>query len=164
MTAGKKIAITLGGLILGAGLFFAIQYKRLMNYEIKVKGGRIKKLSIGRIVLDIFLDFQNRSSLKILIKSQEYNVFINNSFVANLKSRQETTILPKSSSVIPLVVDFNPKKAANILGKNLSSIVLSPESVMLRIEIKLMVSFYGIELSIPYVYQSNLKNLKQSGE
>lgn len=161
MTVGKKIAFAVGGAIVAAGIFFAVQYKRLMNYEIKVKGGKIKKISIDRMVLDIFLDFNNRSSLKIVIKSQEYNVFINNSFVANLKSKTETTILPKSSSVIPLIVDFSPKKAANVLGKNLSDIALSPESVMLKIEIRLMVSFYGMSLAIPYTFESSLKNLKK---
>ncbi len=136
-----------------------LQYKRLMNYTIKFKGLRLKTLSAKQFVFDIFLNFTNDSDLKFDIVSQDYKVYLNDNFVTSLVNNSPITILPKSPTVIGVNVSFDPTKVLNILNRNYASILLRPETVKIKVDIKLKVSLYGFKVSIPYVYEDTLKAL-----
>jgi len=150
------------GLVTISGALLYLQYKKLMNYKITLNSAKIKKLSLDRIVIDLYLNFINYSTLKVEIVAQEYKVYLNNKFVADLKNYTKNTIEPKSTSVIGLNVDFNPKNIISALGKNALDVLANPESVILKVDAKLKVKFYGFEISIPYLFEDNLKNLKST--
>lgn len=136
-----------------------LQYKKLMNYVIKFKGIKIKTLSAKVFNFDLFINFTNNSDIKFDIIEQDYKVYLNDKFVTRLSNAGTTQILPKSTSVIGINVNFNPTEVLNLLGKNIVTILSKPETVMVKIDVKLKVSLYGIKVSIPYVYTSTLKEM-----
>lgn len=136
-----------------------LQYKKLMNYTIKLKKIKIKSLTAKLINFDLFINFTNNSDLKFIISDQDYKVFLNDKFVTKISNPNDIIIEPKSTSVIPINIGFNPTDVLNLLGKNLTTILISPETINLRVEIKLKVALYGIKVSIPYTYNATLKEL-----
>lgn len=136
-----------------------LQYKKLMNYTIKLKALKIKNLSAKLINFDLFINFTNNSDLQFVISDQDYKVFLNDKFVSKISNPNDTIIAPKSTSVLPINIGFNPTDVLNLLGKNLTTILIAPETINLRVEIKLKVAIYGIKVSIPYIYTATLKEI-----
>lgn len=154
---------TLGAisLVLLAGY---LQYRKLMNYAIKFKGIKIKQLTANIFNFDLFINFTNNSDINFEISEQDYKVFLNDKFVTKIVNKTPTTILPASTSVIPVNVNFNPSEVLKLLGSNLTTILVSPEKITIKVDVKLKVSLYGIKVSIPYVYVATLKELMASGK
>lgn len=161
----KKLLIygTLGAISVALLLGY-IQYQKLMNYVIKFKGIKIKQLTANVFNFDLFINFTNNSDIKFEITEQEYKVFLNDKFVTKLVNNLPTTIVPLSTNVIPVNVNFNPTEVLKLLGSNITTILLSPEKITLKVDIKLKVKLYGIPVSIPYVYVATLKELMASGK
>lgn len=141
-----------------------LQYRKLMDYTIKLKGVKFKSLSQSLISFDLFLNFTNNSDLKFDIVGQEYKIYINDTFVTKLSNMIASKILPKSPNVIGINVSFNPTDVLGLLKKNMASILLNPEKVKIKLDLKLKVMMYGFKLSIPYVYESNLKEMMSSSK
>jgi len=155
----KHIIIGIIGLFTITGAILYAQYRRLMNYTIKFKNVKFNQLTATLLNFDLFINFTNNSDLKFDISEQDYKVYLNDKLVTKLVNMGTTTIMPKSTSVIPVNVKFNPTEVLNLLGKNWAAILLHPETINIRVEVKLKVSLYGIKFSIPYVYNSTLKEM-----
>lgn len=136
-----------------------IQYKKLMNYAIKFKGAKIKKLSATLFDFDLFINFTNNSDIKFEILEQDYKVYVNEKFVTKLVNYTQTPIAPKSTSVIPVNVQFDPQSVLKTLGKNIVGILSKPETINVMVDVKLKVKLYGFKISIPYVYKATLKEM-----
>jgi LEA14-like dessication related protein len=164
MKVEKKyiIAGVLGVVSIAVALAY-LQYKKLMDYTIKLKGARLKTFSAKGVVFDLFLNFTNNSSLKFEIVEQQYKAYLNNNFITELVNYSPTVIAPKSTSVIGVNVSFDPTKVLNILNKNYASILLHPETVKIKVDVKLKVLLYGFKVSIPFVFEDTLKALLDLG-
>ncbi len=127
-----------------AGVLY-IQYKKLMNYAIKFGGLKIKTLTENLISFDIFLLL---------------TVYINNKLTAKIGNDKKVTI-QKGVNTIPLAIAFNPKKSLGDVGgvKGVLAFMLNPEKTKIRVDIKLYVKFYFIKTSIPFTYQTTIKEL-----
>lgn len=136
-----------------------LQYKKLMDYAIKFKGIKIKQLSATIFNFDLFINFTNNSDINFVITEQDYKVFLNDKFVTKIVNKTPTTILPATTSIIPVNVNFNPSEVLKLLGSNLTTILVTPEKITVKVDVKLKVSLYGIKISIPYVYIATLKEL-----
>jgi len=136
-----------------------LQYKKLMNYTIKLKGFKLNALTAKVINFDLFINFTNNSDLKFVISDQEYKVYLNNQFVTKLVNGNDVTVGAKSTSVIPINIQFNPSQVMTLLGQNALTILASPQKIVVKVDVKLKVALYGIKFSIPYVYESTLKEL-----
>jgi LEA14-like dessication related protein len=157
------IAGVLGVVSIAVALAY-LQYKKLMDYTIKLKGLKLKTLSAKNVAFDLFLNFTNNSSLKFDIVEQQYKVYLNDSFVTELVNYSPTNIMPKATSVIGINVSFDPTKVLNILNKNYASILLHPETVKIKVDVKLKVLLYGFKVSIPFVFEDTLKGLIDLGK
>jgi len=149
---------TLGVISVALALGY-LQYKKLMNYTIKLKGFSLKTLTFKLINFDLFINFTNNSDLKFVISDQEYKVYLNNQFVTKLANKNDVVIGAKSTSIIPINIQFDPSSVLQLLGQNALTILASPNKITLKVDIKLKVALYGIKFSIPYVYESTLKEL-----
>jgi LEA14-like dessication related protein len=147
------------GVVTILGALAYLQYKKLMNYTIGFKGIKIKKISASLIDLELFISFMNNSDVKFDIVEQIYKVYMNDKFVTKLSNDVSTTILPKSPSVFPINVKFNPTEVLSVLKLNAVAILSKPDTIILTIETKLKVSLYGIKVSIPYTYKGTLKEM-----
>lgn len=152
------IAVGLGLVCTAAGLAYW-QYTKLMNYCISLYRVKLNTLTENNANFDLFLNLKNRSSVTINILSQDYSVYLNNSLISKISNPKPQTIAGESTSVISVNIKFNPKSIARILGKNALQILLSPETVAIKVDIKLKVKLWIITVNIPYTYQATLKEL-----
>tara|TARA_R110000868_G_scaffold181220_4_gene422059 strand:- start:1225 stop:1713 length:489 start_codon:yes stop_codon:yes gene_type:complete len=157
----KHLIAGLIGLVTITGALAYLQYKKLMNYVIRLKGVNLKSYSPNSLAFDLFLDFENKSSIKFDIISQSYDIYLNDTFLANLKSDTLVPVAPKGTSVIKLKVDINPTQALTKLKQNALSIISNLANAKIKMDIKLQVKLYGITLNIPYVFEKNILDLKK---
>lgn len=155
----KKILGVLGVGLAIYGIALYTQYKRLMNYKLTFKGIKVKKATPQNINFDLFLNFQNFSTLKFTIISQEYSIYINDKFVSKVQNQSSNFVEAKATSVIGVNVDIDIPKVTKILEKNWAEIVLRPDTVKVRVDTNLKVRILGIKFNIPMVYDTNLKDL-----
>ena len=152
----KYIIAGLIGLLTITGAFAYLQYKKLMNYKISFKSFKVLTLSLKKVSLNVFLNFENLSSIGFDIESQEYNVIMNGKSVSQITNYAKNKIEPKSTSVIGVNVMFNPEQVAKVLGKDYAIILLNAKEYKVDIEMKLKVKLYGITINIPYTYSTTL--------
>lgn len=145
-----------------AGALAYLQYRKIMDYAMRFKSIKIKKLSATLFDFDLSLWFLNKSDLKFVINSQSYSVYLNDHFVTKLVNYGDTVILPKKESPLSLNVKFNPQDALKTININAVDLIAHPEKVNIKIDMKMKVSMWGLPISIPYVYQSTLKEMMSS--
>lgn len=160
MKIDKKylIAGAIGIVTIAGGLAY-LQYKKIMDYTIKVKNVIANSISPNLIDLTLNLNFQNKGDVGFIIESQYYDVYINNSLIAKLNNQIPIKIGPKSTTVIPLNVRANPSSALSNLKLNVAQILLKPDSVIIKIVTKLKVKVWFFTVNIPYNYEASLKSL-----
>lgn len=157
----KHVIAGLIGVVTVLGALAYLQYKKLMDYTLGLKGVKVLKVSANKVVLDLFLNFTNKSTLAFDIIEQEYKVYLNNNFVTKMSNAKTNHIDPKTTSVIGVNVVFDPTSVFKVLGKSYADILLKPETVKVKIDMKLKVKLYGFTVSIPYVYEDTLKAMMQ---
>lgn len=136
-----------------------LQYKKLMNYCIGFKSVKIKTLTEQKVDFDVFMNMRNNSNVKIEIESQEYNVYLNDKFVTKASNAITQTIAPESLSVVGVNVQFNPKEVFSILKLNFRDLLLNRDKIRIKIDVKLKVKLWFFTVNIPYVYETNLKEM-----
>ncbi len=139
-----------------------LQYRKLMNYTVKLGGVKFKQITAKVFNFDLFIKFTNNSDINFVISEQEYSVYLNDKFVTKIKNKDDVTVLPKATNSIPVNINFNPTEVLNLLGKNFTNILLHPETIAIKVDGKLKVKLYGFTKGIPFVYESNLKELMAS--
>jgi LEA14-like dessication related protein len=150
------------GLFSITGMLIYIQYRKLMNYVIKVKGIVVKSSSPTSLIFDLVLNFENKSSVKFEIISQKYDVYFNNNFLATLKGNDKVLVEPKGTSPISLKVNINPTQALAKLQGDALSIISNLANAKLKMDIKLQVKLYGFTINIPYIYETSLSDMRKT--
>lgn len=153
----KYIIAGLIGILTITGAALYLQYKKLMEYCISFKGVKIVYLGIDNIIFDLYLNFLNKSAIKINIVSQEYKVYLNDKLVSTVDSDKPQVIEPKAKSVISVNVKFNPRQV--LTAVNVNELLLNREKIRLKVDTKIKVALGFIKISIPYVYETTLKEL-----
>lgn len=161
-TSKKYLIAGAIGIVTIAGAAAYLQYKKIMNYVITVKNVVINSISLNLIDFTLNLNFENKSSVGFIIKSQSYNVYINNSLISKLNNNAPINIAPKSVSIIPLKVITKPSALLESIKLNITDILLKPELVIIKVVAKLKVRLWIIDVNIPYTYSENLKTLKEN--
>jgi len=139
-----------------------LQYRKLMNYTVKLGGAKFKTISAKVFNFDLFIKFTNNSDINFGISGQEYKVYLNDKFVTKISNESDVTVLPKATNTIPVNINFNPTDVLNLLNKNFTNILVNPETIKIKVEGKLKVKLYGFTKGIPIVFESNLKELMAS--
>lgn len=156
MKIEKKHIIAVGLGVVSVALAGAyLQYKRLMNYCISIAGIKPNKISKDFADIDLSLNFQNKSNVKIDILSQEYSVYVSDKFITKASNLKPQSILPVSTSVIAVNIKFNPTQA----GQNILAAILAMGNTVIRVEIKLKVKLWMFTINIPYSYITSIKEL-----
>jgi LEA14-like dessication related protein len=155
----KYLIAGLIGVVTIAGALAYLQYKKLMNYVIKVRNVVIRSASINSLNFDLYLNFENKSSVAFEILSQTYDVYINNDLISKLKGKEVVKIAPKSTSVIPLKVNIKPSDILNKVGKDALSLIANFGNNKLKVNVKLQVKLYGFTVNIPFVYESTISEM-----
>jgi len=156
----KKWLIVGGLSIISVALAIGyLQYRKLKDYIIKVRGVNVKQITANIFDFDLLVSFTNNSNVKFTISEQLYDVYINDKFVTKIKGTQSVTILPKQSTIIPLNITFNPTGVLKMLEKSWVQMLLNPALITLKIDMQLKVNLYGFKKSMPITFTSTLKEL-----
>jgi LEA14-like dessication related protein len=158
----KHLIAGLIGMVTITGALAYLQYRKLMNYVIKVKGIVVKSSSPTSLIFDLVLNFENKSSIKFEIISQKYDVYFNNNFLATLKGNDKVLVEPKGTSPISLKVNINPTQALAKLQGDALSIISNLANAKLKMDIKLQVKLYGFTINIPYIYETSLSDMRKT--
>lgn len=158
----NHVLIGLIGLVTVSGSIAAyIQYQKLMNYVISFSRIKIITLSTKLISFDLFIKYQNKSDITINIKDQEYKIYVNGQYVSKAFNDQTSIINANSTTEIGIKVSLDPASILKTVKKSWQDILLNPENVKIRVESKLNLLLWKIiPISIPYTYDTNLKELK----
>src|SRR5690606_21347631 len=95
----KYLAIGTGVVSLTAAGIIFYQYKKLMNYVIKLKNFNLISFTQTNFTADVLLGLENKSGLSFDIISQSYAVFINNKQVAAIGNNKLIHITPGDNNI-----------------------------------------------------------------
>ena len=148
------------GVVTILGAIAYLQYKKIMDYTIKFKRLKINSINLNSVDFNLYLLLENKSSVEYTINSQEYSIYVNDKFLTKLQNQVSNVIKPKSFSEIGLNVKLDLVELRKTLGSSgILSSVMSPEKVIVKIDMKLKVSIYGFTINIPYSYTTSLKEI-----
>jgi LEA14-like dessication related protein len=161
MTPQTKKALWIGGgVVFTVGLaYLLIQFKKLMDYTIKFSRFQKVKISPNELIFDIFVKLDNPSNLALTLTNQNYDVYINNSFVTNVNTSVQTTLKPKTNTEFPLRINVNPKDITKAMGTNWAFLLLTPEKVVITTVFKVSVKVLGITIPIKNKYPISLAEI-----
>jgi LEA14-like dessication related protein len=156
----KKVWYAIAGVaVAGLSVWGYRQYKLFMDFSLAFKKVRVNKLSKGNLNLDLFFDFTNKSSIKIYLLSQNYDIFINNKYITSLSNKMTNVINPKSVSTIGVNVNVNISDVIKKIGPEASNILLNPEKVNIKIQEKFVAKVGLLSKTINHTYEDTLKNM-----
>ncbi len=158
----KHIVAGAIALVTVTGAIAYLQYKRLMNYTLKLKSLKFKEFTKNVMSFDVFLNFKNNSDVKIDISKKIANVYLNEKFVTKIESFDPIVILPMGESVISTNVEFNPTQVLKLIEKNYTDILLNPSKINLKVDIKLKAKLWFFNVNISETYKFTLKEILDS--
>lgn len=148
------------GLLTLTGAMAYIQYKKIMDYVIKVKGVKIRALSPTLINFDLLINLTNKANIGYTILKQKYKVFINNVEVSELFSNYTAKVPAKGNVDLPVNVTIDPVKVVKIVKTSYKDMLLKPETIKVKIEYDLIVRLFGVfKPTIKSTYETTLKEI-----
>ena len=160
-TAKKYLIAGVIAMVTITGALAYLQYKKLMNYIIKVKTAVVKTITANLLDLDLTLDFENKSNISFEIKSQEYDIYIDNKFISKINNIKPVFIKAKSNSDIFVNIKANPTKVGSKFKLEDLSKLLDLQNVKLKIIGKMKVKVYAFTVNIPFNYETTIKELRE---
>ena len=155
----KYIFGGLAAIVAVTGTLAYLQYRKIMNYDFKVAGVKIRKISASIISFDLIINFINKSNISITIMEVITKVYVNNKFAADVVNKIPFTILANSTSPISTNISFNPANAISLLGSNLLNLVSNTQNVNIRADIQMKAKLWFFTVTIPYTYNTTLAEL-----
>jgi LEA14-like dessication related protein len=148
------------GLLTLTGAMAYIQYKKVMDFLIKVKGIKIRALSPTLINFDLLINLTNKANIGYTILNQKYKVFINNVEVSDLVSNYTAKVPAKGNVDLPVNVTIDPVKVVRVVKTSYADMLLKPETIKVRIDYNLIVRVFGLfKPTIKSSYETTLKDI-----
>lgn len=152
--------VLIGSLVFMGGYVVAAlvnQAKLASDTSIEYAGYQVIGISASRVRVRLDLRVQNKSALGFSIFNQAYEVFVNNQKVADVSEWNKAYVPAKGSSVVSLLVEFNPKEAIPTLWQQL---ITNLGSATVRLKGKISVRTGILFGRIPVDETFVLKNFK----
>lgn len=161
MKISKKTAIW-GGVIAVLGVtavWVSKQVKKINDFTLTFKKISVNKFNVKELDFNVFYDYKNNSDIDINLSSQEYDVYVNGTFITTMTNYAENTL--KATSTSPL--GFNCKINLPDLDKKLRlsyfSMVAQPKEVKIRVVMKWKVRLGFIKIPVNYTWDTDLKEI-----
>lgn len=119
----KHIVISAIVLALGYGAWILyLQMQLLKTTCIKMVGYQLQGIATQSASLTITLSIKNNSDINLLARNGNFDIFINDNYIANVPIKVAKTIASNSTIQLPVTAYFNPKE---VIKKGLQAIVSS---------------------------------------
>lgn len=150
------------GVVTIAGAFIYLEYEKLKQYCLSVKSIKLNSFNITGIDIDLILNFVNKSKFALTLFSQEYLVYMNDSFVTKISNAIPQNIKPLSTSQLTVKLQFNPQTALSVLQANISNILNKSSAVNIKITMNVKVGIGIFKFNIISDYLTTLKEITSS--
>lgn len=121
------------GLITTVVVYITRQYNALINAGKKIVGAKVHSMTLTKVNVTVFVEIENKGDLSVDITGQDYNVYVNDTYVSNIKAKEEIHINSNGKSVLPLNIEFNPSQVLLTSLTNLTSIMSDKSKVMVSV-------------------------------
>lgn len=109
------------------------QVMLLYKSAYKVVKTKINNLSITGIDIILYLQLTNKSDISAQVVNQHYDIFLNDAKISVVDLKEEVHINSNGNSILPIAINFNPSKAANIAWRNLGSLLNDKSKINITI-------------------------------
>lgn len=161
MTKKKKILLAVVGTALVAGaisvMYISNQIKKLTNFKISLNRAKIKSFTREKVDIDLFLNFINKSELRITLEGQRYDVFINGVYMTTISNDSVNILEPNDKSILSLNVNFNPSELKQKLPLPLIELITNFRQQKIRVDFTFKVKLGMFTIRVPYSYEGTLK-------
>lgn len=156
----KKILVISGVTLLAGGILYLVyQYKKLMEYVLNFKFIKVKEVSASKVAFDLSVEFVNNSNLKVNLRKQRYQVYVNDKFVSKGGTDKPTSLAPKQGTVLTNAVVFKPSDLLKVLQRGWAEMLLKPELVKIRVDYQINASLVGVAVPIKNSYEITLRQI-----
>jgi LEA14-like dessication related protein len=111
----------IGGVAYAIYRFYKKQFDLIKNYDYKIIGLKIKKLTSNEIVFDMKFRFSNKSKIEVEVSKIFLKVIVEGADIGYITENDRFVIPSNGSSDIDLQISANPQ----LIFKNVLGIVLS---------------------------------------
>lgn len=137
MNKGLRNGLIIGGISLAfisLIAYFKKQLNLLKNACFTISGGVIHTLGLDNVKITLFFKVVNESDLTIEISNLNFDIYVNKLFVTKIKKTDKQTLYSKSSTVIKLDFEFNPKDLLRAGLSNIAPIIYDKEKLVIGIK------------------------------
>ena len=104
----KRIIIgTIVGGLTASIVYLVWKIKNLLKFDISFSKLKFRETSPKNISFDLGVNFKNTSDIEIILKKQQYDIYLNDVFITTIFANNEQVILPNNTSLINLKVNLN---------------------------------------------------------
>jgi LEA14-like dessication related protein len=137
---------------LGFYLYQVYSFKEKLEYAFK--GIRVKSISLSGVSLSIKLLITNKSSVSLLIKSYNINVYANSTFITNVHTTTPFELDEYSKKEIDISAVLDPKSIGGIANivMNLKQI----KSTIIKVDGTITVEKFKTPLRIPLKFEDSI--------
>lgn len=121
----KTVAIVggIGAVIFALYRYYKKQIKLIEDYDYKIIGVKIKKITVNEVVFDIKYRFFNKSNIEVEINKIFLKVIVEGSEIGYITENEKFVITAKGSSDVNLQISASPQLVfKNILGIGLGGV------------------------------------------
>ena len=110
MEKGLRNTLIISGTLGGLTVLGYLLYRQILKaIELTIEPKSVKSLGLtGRTLkLLVTMGVKNPSDLKVILKEQEYDIYINGIFISRLQNSESQVVYPMAISTLVLTVDVN---------------------------------------------------------
>lgn len=155
----KKALLYLGGIsVLGYGLYkyFKTQSEILMNYDFKILGITVKKITLANLSMDLKIRFISKSDIEAKVNNIYLDLYLEDKNVGYIKEENPFIIPANGSSDITLFISINPQYVL----KNITDILLGvgkSRDIKFKVDGFASIKSGFFKATLPIKYETSLK-------
>lgn len=123
-------ALFAGAIAYGANFIYN-QLILLKKICINFRGLRINKLGLRDANITLIVEIKNKSNIGLLVRRQNYDIYINNKFVANISDDKKIKLIAGEETISEFDIQFDP---AEVIGIAISGLFSGFRDLMLHVK------------------------------
>lgn len=141
------------------GIWLAKQIKKIQDYTLEFKKIKVNSFSKEFLDFNVYYDYKNNSDIDINLSEQEYDVYVNGTFITTLTNYAENVLKAKSVSPLGFNVRLNLPDLDKKLRVNYFKMIAQPKEVKLDVVMRWKVRLGFIKIPVKYTWKTDLKEI-----